>query len=145
MKKIFLGSDHGGYGLKQKIIEFLQSKNYEVEDVGCYSDESCDYPPFGKAVGKKVVENKGALGIVTCGAGVGISIAANKVKGVRCVLANSVEQTKLGREHNDTNVLSMGGRTHFDDDPLDIVDTFISTQTDTSNRHMRRRGMLDEL
>ena len=145
MKKIFLGSDHGGFELKRKILEYLLSGGYEVEDVGCESDESCDYPVFGVAVGEKVVANEGSFGVVVCGSGIGISIAANKVSGVRCALANSKELASLGREHNGANVLALGERTKFIDDPLEILDVFLKTQMDMSDRHVRRRNMLDNL
>ncbi len=140
---IFLGSDHGGFTLKQKVAEFLKSKGHETTDVGCLSSESCDYPIFGAEVGKRVVAEQGSLGIVVCGSGVGISIAANKVKGIRCVLANSMELAKLGREHNHANVLAMGERTEFIDDPLDIVETFLDTKPDMDTRHVRRVELLN--
>ncbi len=143
--KIFIGSDHGGFELKQKVVEYLEKEEYPIEDLGCKNNESCDYPNFGAQVGKKVVETKGSKGIVICGSGVGISIAANKVKGVRCVLANSCELAQLGREHNGANILSMGERTKYIDDPLEIVKTFLSTDIDPGERHQRRREQLDAL
>ena len=145
MKKIFLGSDHGGYALKQEIIAHLQAQDYDCEDVGCDREVSCDYPPFGVAVGKAVVSTPGSLGVVICGSGVGISIAANKVKGVRCVLTNNLQVTRLARVHNDANVLALGGRTPFLDDPLRIVETFLEKKADHAERHVLRRSMLDEL
>ncbi len=144
MKKIFIGSDHAGFQLKQKVKAHLSS-NYDIEDVGCDSAESCDYPNFGMKVGQAVVANPDTLGIVICGSGVGISIAANRVKGIRCVLANSVELARLGREHNGANVLAMGERTSFVDQPLEIVDTFLSTAVDEHERHERRRQLLDAI
>ncbi|MDH3324294.1 MAG: RpiB/LacA/LacB family sugar-phosphate isomerase [Candidatus Peregrinibacteria bacterium] len=145
--KLFLGSDHGGFELKSRIKKFITEKfpDFEVEDIGPDSAESVDYPAFGAAVGNKVVENLGSLGIVFCGSGIGISIAANKVKGVRCALANSVEMARLSREHNGANVLSMGERTAFIDEPEKIVETFLTTAVDAGERHEKRRGMLDNL
>lgn len=143
--KIFIGSDHGGFALKKQIKEYLFEQNHTVLDVGCKTDESCDYPEFGAAVGRAIVENPDALGIVLCGSGIGIGIAADKIKGIRVAHANSVELAKLGREHNGANVLAMGERTAFLDDPLEIVETFLSTPVDMDERHQRRRQQLDAL
>ena len=145
MKKIILGSDHGGYELKQKILGFLSDNysEYEIEDLGCDSSDSCNYPIFGKAVAKKVAE-EGCLGIVICGSGVGISIAANRMNGARAVLANSVELATLGRQHNGANILSMGERTQFIDSWEEIVNAFLTTDIDLSERHQLRRDMLDQ-
>jgi len=142
MTKIYLGSDHGGYKLKQTVIEYLEEKEFTVEDLGCNSEDSCDYPEFGKLVAENVVKDAGSLGIVICGSGVGISIAANRVPGARAVLANSTELAALGRQHNGANVLSLGARTQFMDDPIDIVETFLKTEVDESDRHERRRTQL---
>jgi ribose 5-phosphate isomerase B len=144
MKKIYIGSDHGGFELKQKVKEYL-SENFagiEVEDLGCDSTESVDYPQFGRAVGEAVLADKNSRGIVICGSGVGIGIAANKVRGIRCVLANTVELAKLGRQHNGAQVLSMGGRTQFFDPWQEIVKTFLTTDVDLAERHERRRCQL---
>lgn len=145
--KIYLGSDHGGWELKGEVIEFLETAfpQYERIDLGCNSSDSCDYPAFGSSVATKVVEDKDALGIVICGSGVGIGIAANKVQGARCVTANSVELATLGRQHNGAQILSMGGRTKFYDPWQNIVKAFLTTKMDTSERHERRRSQLDTL
>ena len=146
MQKIFMGSDHGGFVLKQKVKNYIDSLGgYIVEDLGCDTDASCDYPLFGAAVGKAVIAEAGSLGIVICGSGVGISIAANKVKGVRCALANSIEIATLCRQHNGANVLAMGERTQFINDPLDIVKTFLNTEVDLSERHQKRRDLLEDI
>lgn len=144
MKKIILGCDHGGFALKEQIKTFLTDTypDLVLEDVGCDSTESCDYPLFGKAVAEKVVAEK-IPGILICGSGVGISIAANRVKGARAVLANSTELARLGREHNGANILAMGERTTFIDSWEDIVRTFLETAVDESDRHERRRRLLD--
>ena len=142
--KIYLGSDHGGFELKQQIKEFLTEKaSYDLEDVGCDSGESCDYPVFGRAVGEAVVGNPGSLGILICGSGVGINIAANKVPGVRCALVNNLELARLSREHNGANIIALGERTPFIDDPIGIVDTFLTTEVDESERHQRRRSQIE--
>jgi len=143
MKTIYLGSDHGGYNFKQTVREHLEEKDYTVEDLGCDSEDSCDYPEFGKAVAEKVVADSDSLGIIICGSGVGISIAANRVTGARAVLANSTELAELGRQHNGANILSLGARTQFMDDPIDIVEKFLNTEVDMDDRHERRRSQLD--
>lgn len=145
--KIYLGSDHGGWELKKELSVYL-IKNFpkaEVFDIGCNSNESCNYPEFGTAVAKKVVTETDALGIVICGSGVGIGISANKVKGARCVTANTVELAALGRQHNGAQILSMGARTQFVDPWQDIVKTFLTTEIDTAERHEKRRAQLDSL
>ena len=143
MKRIFIGSDHAGFVLKQKVKDYLTEHGFEPIDLGCDSEDSCDYPVFGKAVAQAVVENEDTLGIVICGSGIGISIAVNRIKGARGALCNSVELAKLSREHNGANVLAMGERTAFIDDPLEIVETFLNTDVDMSERHDRRRSQLD--
>jgi ribose 5-phosphate isomerase B len=142
MTKIYLGSDHGGFNFKQTVREFLEEKEYTIEDLGCDNADSCDYPEFGKAVAEKVVADSASLGIVICGSGIGISIAANRVAGARAALANSVELAELGRQHNGANILALGARTQFMDDPLDIVEKFLNTEVDESDRHERRRAQL---
>ena len=144
---IYLGSDHGGWELKEDISVYLIENfpDAEIFDLGCDSNDSCDYPEFGSVVAKKVVREKDARGIVICGSGVGIGIAANKVKGARCVTANTVELATLGRQHNGTQILSLGGRTQFVDPWQDIVKAFLTTEMDTSERHERRRSQLDAL
>ena len=106
--KIFLGSDHGGYELKNRVRTFLEDAGYQTEDVGCDGTDSCDYPIFGKALGQAVVADSKSLGIAICGSGIGISIAANRIEGARAALCNSVELACLAREHNGANILAMG-------------------------------------
>ncbi len=143
--KIYIGSDHGGFVLKEKINDYLLKKGYEVEDVGCKSTESCDYPFFGAQVAKNVVKDDvSALGIAICGSGLGISMAANKVKGARAAHVNSVELAELARKHNGANILAMGERTKFYDPWQKIVDTFLNTAPE-EGRHERRRDQLDEM
>ncbi len=145
--KIYLGSDHGGWELKGELAVYLIENfpNAEIFDLGCDSAESVDYPAFGAAVAKEVVKDDDAIGIVICGSGVGIGIAANKVKGVRCVTANTVELATLGRQHNGAQILSMGARTHFVDSWQDIVKAFLTTEIDTAERHEKRRAQLGAL
>ena len=116
--KIAIASDHGGYQLKEAVREYLESRGIEVLDLGTYSEESVDYPAFGKECGEAVVSGKADRGIVCCGTGIGISIAANKVKGVRCALCTDVHMAEMSRKHNDANMLALGGRTTDTDKAL---------------------------
>jgi ribose 5-phosphate isomerase B len=135
--KIVLASDHGGFELKEKIRFYLEEKNHTIIDKGIKKMESVDYPEYGKAVGNAVVNNEGELGIVVCGTGIGISIATNKVKGVRCALCHDITTARLSREHNNANVLALGGRILGDVLALEIVDTFLSTNFE-GGRHQTR-------
>ena len=142
--KIAIGSDHGGYALKEKIKNYLDSKNIPYEDFGTHSTDSCDYPVFGKAAAEAVADGRCDKGIVICTTGIGISIAANKVKGIRCGLCTSVEMAELTRKHNNANILALGGRTTEPELALEIVKTFLDTEFE-GGRHKRRTDMLDEM
>ncbi|MCK5760007.1 MAG: ribose 5-phosphate isomerase B [Candidatus Delongbacteria bacterium] len=142
-EKIYLGSDHGGFELKEIIKIFLEDNNYTVEDLGCYSEGSVDYPQFGRAVAKAVVENN-ARGIIICGTGVGISMAANKVKGARAGLCHSIEYAKLTRQHNNANILAMGGRFIEPDLAKKITEAFMNTEFE-GGRHQRRVDDIDNV
>ena len=106
--KIALGCDHGGYDLKQEVVRWLEEHGHEVQDFGCFGKESCDYPQFGRAAAEAVAAGNCARGIVICTTGIGISIVANKVKGIRCALCADTVSARLTREHNDANMLAMG-------------------------------------
>lgn len=140
---IALGSDHGGYGLKQEVIKHLTEKGLEYKDYGCYSEESCDYPVYGKAVAEAVASGECEQGIIICGTGIGISISANKVPGVRAALCHDCFSAQATREHNDANVLAMGARVIGPGLALKIVDTFLSTPFSNEERHIRRIGMIE--
>jgi len=140
--KIILGSDHGGYELKEKIKLHLLNKGIEIIDKGTYSLDSVDYPKYGRIVGESVVSGEGELGIVICGTGIGISIAANKVKGVRCALCHNTTTARLTREHNDANVLAIGGRIIGDVLAFEMVDVFINTKFE-GGRHLTRINCLE--
>lgn len=142
--KIAIGSDHGGFELKEKVIKHLLEKDIEVLDLGTNSTASVDYPEFGHAVGHAVVEGKADLGIVICGTGIGISISANKVPGVRAGLCTNTTMAKLTRQHNNANVLAMGARIVGDVLALDMVDTFISTPFE-GGRHERRIENIEKI
>ncbi len=135
--KIIIGSDHGGFSLKKKIIDHIKKQNLDFFDAGCYSTESVDYPEYGKKVAVAVSDQQYDRGIVVCGTGIGISIAANKVKGIRCALVHDITSAKLTREHNDSNVLAMGGRIVDHDTALEIVDIWLKTEF-AGGRHLRR-------
>lgn len=142
--KIAVASDHGGFALKEIVKKHLQERGYEVLDLGTHSTESVDYPVYGKACGEAVAGGKADLGVVVCGTGIGISIAANKVKGVRCGLCTSVEMAKLTKQHNNANILALGGRTTAPDLALEITDAWLDTEFE-GGRHERRTNMLDEM
>lgn len=142
IKKIGVGSDHAGVNLKNKIAEFLNEKGYEVTDYGTHSTESCDYPVYAKAVAKSVANGENERGIICCGSGIGVSIAANKVKGVRAVLAHEPYSAMLSRLHNDANVLCLGERITGESLALDIVETWLHSEYE-GGRHQRRVDMLD--
>ena len=141
---IAIASDHGGFRLKETIRKYLAERGEKVVDLGTSSEESVDYPIYGKACGEAVASGKAERGIVVCGTGIGISIAANKVKGIRCGLCTSVEMAQLTRQHNNANILALGGRTTDPDLALQIVDAFLDTEFE-GGRHKRRTDMLDEM
>ena len=135
--KIALGADHGGFELKEKVKKHLTEKGYEVLDLGTNSTESVDYPAYGHAVGHSINMKLADFGIVICGTGIGISIAANKVPGIRAALCTNTTMARLTREHNDANVLAMGGRIVGDVLALEMVDTFLTTEFQ-GGRHEKR-------
>lgn len=143
MTKIAIGSDHGGFNLKGKIIKFLEEKGYEVKDYGTYTTDSCDYPVYAKAVAKSVASGENEKGIIVCGSGIGVSIAANKVKGVRAALCHESHSAMLSRLHNNANVLCLGERITGESLALDIVDVWLKSEYE-GGRHQRRIDMLDE-
>ncbi len=141
---IALGSDHGGYGLKQEIIKYLEEKGIAYKDYGCYDETPCDYPVYGKKAAQAVASGKCDKGILICGTGIGISIAANKVKGIRAALCHDVFSAKATREHNDANMLAMGARVVGPGLALMIVDTFLNTEFSNAQRHQNRIDQLEE-
>lgn len=141
---IALGSDHGGYELKQKVIAYLEQKGIPYEDMGCDSTESCDYPVFGRAAAQAVAEGRCEKGIVICTTGIGISISANKVAGVRCALCSDTLSAKMTRLHNDANMLAMGAGIVGENLALEIVDTFLNTSFSGEERHQRRIAMIEQ-
>lgn len=141
---IAIGSDHGGYELKELVKKHLQDKGYEVSDKGCNDLSSCDYPVFGRAVAKAVADGSCEKGIVICTTGIGISITANKVKGIRCALCADTVTAKLTRLHNNSNVLAMGAGIIGPNLAMEIVDTFLETEFSNEERHQRRIDLIEE-
>ena len=142
--KIAVASDHGGFALKETVKKHLLERDIEVLDLGTDSEDSVDYPKYGQLCGQTVVSGQADLGIVICGTGIGISIAANKVHKIRCGLCTSVEMARLTKQHNNANVLALGGRTTEPELALEIVDTWLDTEFE-GGRHQRRVDMLDSM
>lgn len=140
---IALGSDHGGYELKEEIKSFLLEMGHEVLDLGTNSKESVNYPVYGKAVAKSVVSQEAERGIVCCGSGIGISIAANKVKGARCAQVWEPYGAEMCRRHNNANMISLGGRMVGPDMAKECVRAFLETEFE-GGRHEKRVAMLEE-
>jgi ribose 5-phosphate isomerase B len=141
--RVYLGSDHAGFALKARLIAHLGELGHDVVDCGAsvYNDQD-DYPPFCLAVGARVVAEPGSLGIVIGGSGNGEAMAANKVRGVRCALAFSDDTARLGREHNNANVLSLGARMYDEDTALRFAEIFLATPFSEAPRHVRRLALL---
>jgi len=142
--RIILGSDHGGRRLKEEIKALLHSMDIETDDVGCHSDQSCDYPDFALPVAQKVASGEYDLGILVCGTGIGMSIAANKVKGIRCAVVSDEFSARMSREHNDANILALGERVVGSDLAKSIVKTWITTEF-AGDRHSRRLQKIREI
>ncbi len=141
---IAIGSDHGGFELKEKVVAHLKERGFEVKDFGTYDKASCDYPVFGRAVAKSVAAGEAEKGIVICTTGLGISMTANKVKGIRCAVCADTVSAKLTRLHNDANVLSMGAGIIGENLAISIVDTFLDTAFSGEERHQRRIDQIEE-
>ena len=140
--KIALASDHAGYSYKEKVKEYLKSKGYEVVDYGAHSAERSDYPDFAHKAAEGIMRGEAERGVFVCGSGIGISIAANRHKGIRAVDAVTTEMAKLGREHNDVNVLALGERLIAWEEAKNIIDTFFATAFE-GGRHAERVKKID--
>ena len=140
---IAIGSDHGGVELKEKVIKHLQARGIECEDTGCYSTESCDYPVYAKKVAHAIVDGECEKGILICGTGIGISITANKIKGIRAAVCTDCFTAEATRLHNDANILALGGRVVGPGLALKIVDTFLNTPFSNDERHIRRINQIE--
>ena len=141
---IAIGSDHGGFALKQEVMEHLKKRGLEYKDFGTYSEASCDYPVYGRDVAKAVATGECEKGIIICGTGIGISISANKVPGIRAALCGDCFSAKATREHNDANILALGARVTGPGLALMIVDTFLDTPFSGDERHVRRISLIEE-
>ena len=141
---IAIGSDHGGFELKQEIMAHLEKRGLEYKDFGTYTAESCDYPVYGKAVACAVASGACDRGIIICGTGIGISITANKIPGIRAALCTDCFCAEATRLHNDANILALGGRVVGPGLALKIVDTFLDTPFSGDERHKRRISMIED-
>lgn len=141
--KVAIGNDHAGVELKNYLIDYLKKKNIEVVNVGTDTTDSCDYPVYAKKVAGEVIDKNVDFGILICGTGIGISIAANKVKGIRAAKANNTTEAKLAREHNHANIICLGARIIGNVIASEIVDSFIEAKESSAENHLRRLSMLD--
>lgn len=141
---IAIGSDHGGYDLKEVIVAHLKEQGIAVKDYGCNDKSSCDYPIYGRAVAEAVAKGECEKGIVICTTGIGISITANKVKGIRCALCADTLTAQMTRQHNDANVLAMGGGIVGPNLGISIVDAFLNTEFSEEEKHRRRVGLIEQ-
>lgn len=142
---IALGCDHGGFALMKEVIAHLEERGLQYKNFGTFSDASCDYPEFAHKVAKSVASGECEKGILICGTGIGISISANKVKGIRCALCHDVFSAKATREHNDANILAMGGRIIGPGHAIMVVDTFLDTPFSNEERHIRRINQIEDI
>ncbi len=143
--KIAIGCDHGGYELKEKLVPYLKEQGHEVLDFGTNSTESCDYPMYGRKVGKAVVNGECDRGIVICTTGIGISISANRIKGVRAAVCTDPYMAEMTRAHNNANVLALGANIVGEGLAIKILDVFLNTEFSEGERHVRRIGLIDKL
>ena len=141
---IAIGSDHGGFELKKKLMEHLGERGLEYKDFGTYSSASCDYPVYAKAVARAVAAGECDRGIIICGTGIGVSITANKVRGIRAALCGDCFSAEATRQHNDANILCMGARVVGEGLALKIADTFLDTPFSNDERHIRRISMIED-
>ncbi|NLL00866.1 MAG: ribose 5-phosphate isomerase B [Clostridiales bacterium] len=141
---IAIGNDHTGYELKMEIIKYLEEKGIEYKDYGCGKLDSSDYPQYAKDVGRAIQNKECNLGILICGTGIGISIAANKMKGIRAALCHDCFSAEATRQHNDANVLALGARVVGPGLAVKIVDTFLNAEFSGQERHSRRIQMIEE-
>ena len=144
VKVIGIGNDHAAVDLKNEIKAYLEEKGYKVVNYGTDSSESCDYPVYGAKVGNAVASGEVDAGVLICGTGIGISMTANKIKGIRAALCSDTFSAHATREHNDANILAMGARVVGEGLALDIVDTFLETEFSNDERHIRRINMIED-
>ena len=141
---IAIGSDHGGYELKKEIIAYLEDNNLEYKDYGTYTPDSCDYPVYAKKVARAILSGECEKGILICGTGIGISITANKFKGIRAALCHDCFSAQATREQNDANIVAMGARVVGPGLAVKIIDTFLNTEFSGDERHINRIRQIEE-
>lgn len=142
-EKIIIGCDHAGLKLKNTIIQHLKNKNYEIEDIGCYTTDSVDYPIIAKQLAKRIADKTFKRGILVCGTGIGMCITANKIKGIRAVVCSDTTSAKFSREHNDSNILCLGERILGEFLAKDICDVWLNTKFQ-EERHLRRINLIED-
>ncbi|MFA6305898.1 MAG: ribose 5-phosphate isomerase B [Candidatus Gracilibacteria bacterium] len=144
---VFIGSDHAGYEAKTGLKPFIESLGFAVTDLGAFDANPIDYPDVAREVSEKVIEHAkaGAMGVLICGTGIGMSMAANKLPGIRAVLATDENLAEMGRKHNDANVLAMGARTTSLDVMKKIVEKFLKTEFEAEERHLRRVEKMEKI
>ena len=141
--KIVIGNDHAGFEMKEFLKKWLTNEGHEIIDAGCADDAPCDYPEFAQKVAHKVIDEK-ILGILICGTGIGMSIAANRIKGARCALCISEKMAMLARQHNDANIVAIGGQNMAKVPAQKVIAKFLSTEFSGEQRHIRRNAKVDE-
>ena len=144
MIKVAVGCDHGGFILKESVVSTLERLGAEVVDLGCYDESSVDYPVYGEKVARSVASGECALGVIMCGTGIGISIAANKVRGVRAAVATNTYMAKLTKNHNNANIIALGGRVISPDEAAAIVEAWYTAEYE-GGRHQRRLDMISAI
>ncbi len=144
MIKVAVGCDHGGFILKQSVVSTLERLGAEVVDLGCYDESSVDYPVYGEKVARSVASGECALGVIMCGTGIGISIAANKVRGVRAAVVTNTYMAKLTKNHNNANIIALGGRVISPDEAAAIVEAWYTAEYE-GGRHQRRLDMISAI
>ncbi len=144
MTKVAVGCDHGGFILKESVVSTLERLGAEVVDLGCYDESSVDYPVYGEKVARSVASGECTLGVIMCGTGIGISIAANKVRGVRAAVVTNTYMAKLTKNHNNANIIALGGRVISPDEAAAIVEAWYTAEYE-GGRHQRRLDMISAI
>ncbi len=142
---VYIGSDHAGFKMKEQLHKHLQEAGFDATDLGTFTEDSCDYPDIAREVSEKVKEHEGSLGILMCGTGIGMSMAANKMRGIRAAMVTDENMAEMSRKHNNANVLCMGARISTPEMITKMTDKFLATTFDSEERHARRVQKIDEL
>lgn len=142
---VFIGSDHAGVKVKEQLHSHLKDKGYDSTDLGTFTEDPCDYPDIAREVSEKVREHEGSLGILICGTGIGMSMAANKMRGIRAALVTDENMAELSRKHNNANIVCVGARISTQEMITKMIDKFLTTTFDAEERHARRVQKIDEL